>query len=155
MNVKLSISAFLAGALFSVGLAVSGMTMPSKVVGFLNFFGAWDPSLMGVMGGGILVAFIVFRRLRVWEHPLFANAFEIPDRKDITPSLITGSAMFGVGWGLMGYCPGPAVTSIVTGKSDVLLFVVAMVAGMLLHRVVSPLWSADRKAFRTEQSVDA
>jgi len=155
MNAKLSISSFIAGALFSVGLAVSGMTMPTKVVGFLNFFGAWDPSLMGVMGGGILVAFVVFRRLRGWEHPLFASAFDIPDRSDITPSLITGSAMFGVGWGLMGYCPGPAVTSVVTGKPDVLLFVVAMVAGMLLHRVVSPLWSADRAVLRAEQSVDA
>lgn len=155
MNTKLMISAFIAGALFSVGLAISGMTMPTKVVGFLNLFGAWDPSLMGVMGGGILVAFVVFRRLRLWEHPLFAARFQIPDRTEITPSLITGSAMFGVGWGLMGYCPGPAVTSIVAGKPDVLIFVLAMVAGMLLHRIISPLWAADRAQQRLEQSVDA
>lgn len=142
MKSKMMLSAFVAGLLFSIGLAVSGMTMPTKVVGFLNIFGAWDPALIGVMGGGILVAFFTFRRLKLWEHPLFAGAFQIPDRTDITPSLIIGSAMFGIGWGTLGYCPGPAVASIVTGSTDVLVFIVAMVVGMLAHRVASPLWTA-------------
>lgn len=141
MNVKLKLSAFVAGLLFSVGLAVSGMTMPTKVVGFLDVFGSWDPSLVGVMGGGILVAFIAFRRLRLWEHPLFANTFHIPDRTDITSSLVLGAAIFGVGWGILGYCPGPAVTSLVTGYTEVLVFVAAMLGGMLAHRLLSPLWT--------------
>lgn len=155
MNTKITLSAFVAGILFSVGLAVSGMTMPTKVVGFLNIFGEWDPALMGVMGGGILVAFFAFRRLRLWEHPLFANNFHIPDRTDITSSLVVGSAIFGVGWGILGYCPGPAVASIVTGYTEVLVFVAAMLGGMLAHRLLSPLWTKQGPEYTSETSADA
>ena len=139
MNRKVLATAFLSGLLFSVGLGISGMTMPEKIVGFLDFFGAWDPSLMGVMGGGILVALLFYRRVVKRGHPFFASGFQIPNRSDITPSLVIGGGMFGIGWGIAGYCPGPAVTSLVTGSKEVLLFFGAMLAGMFLFRLVEPI----------------
>lgn len=138
MNRKALGTAFLAGFLFSVGLGISGMTVPAKIVGFLDIFGEWDPSLAGVMGGGILVALIFYRRVIAKGHPFFASGFQIPTRTDITPSLVIGGGMFGMGWGIAGFCPGPAVTSLVTGSTDILLFVGAMLAGMFLFRVVEP-----------------
>lgn len=139
MNRKALATAFVAGLLFSVGLGISGMTQPEKVSGFLDVFGQWDPALMGVMGGGILVALIFFRRVMARGVPVFATYFDVPNRKDITPSLVAGSAMFGIGWGIAGYCPGPAVASLVTGSSEVLVFFAAMIGGMMLFRVLEPV----------------
>lgn len=155
MNKRELFTAFAAGLLFSIGLGISGMLMPSKVVGFLNITGAWDPSLAGVMGGGILVAIFAFRYQKKCAKPLCADGFEVPTRTEITPSLVVGSAMFGVGWGIIGYCPGPAVSSLVTGAQPVVLFVLAMLGGMLVHRLAAPLWRRDVAQPLQERSVDA
>lgn len=138
MNRKALVSAFFAGLLFSVGLGISGMTVPANIVGFLDFFGDWNPALAGVMGSGVIVALVLFRRTTDRTKPFFANVFDIPKRTDITPSLVIGSGMFGVGWGLGGFCPGPALTSLVSGSTQVLTFFVAMVAGMVLFRLTQP-----------------
>lgn len=127
---KRLVVAYVSGALFSVGLAVSGMTHPSKVLAFLDVAGAWDPSLALVMGSGLLVNFIVFRRAARRGAPLFARSFSLTERTAVDASLVGGSALFGVGWGLGGFCPGPALVSVVTGATPVVAFVVAMLASM-------------------------
>jgi uncharacterized protein len=123
---------FLSGVLFAVGLGIAGMTQPSKVIGFLDVFGAWDPSLAFVMVGAIAVYTPVFW----WSRRVLAPRLHLPTRKDIDVRLVIGSAMFGVGWGLAGYCPGPALVSLTTLTVPALLFAVAMLAGMRLHRVL-------------------
>lgn len=129
-----------AGALFAAGLVISGMTQPAKVVGFLNFggifaptrFGAWDPSLAFVMGGAVLVTLIAFALTpRAGRQPWAAAAFELPTRQDIDVKLIAGAALFGIGWGVSGYCPGPALASVLVGGLDVLFFVAALLVGLL------------------------
>ncbi|MEQ1437767.1 YeeE/YedE family protein [Fontimonas sp. SYSU GA230001] len=123
----------LSGTLFGVGLAVAGMTDPDKVKNFLDLAGTWDPSLSFVMGAALLVVTpgyrLVFRR----PWPLYAERFQLPTATDLDARLIGGSAIFGIGWGLGGYCPGPAVTSLSTFSSGALLVFLAMAAGMLLH----------------------
>ena len=135
--------AFGVGALFAVGLAMSGMTMPSKVVGFLDFFGAWDPSLMFVMVGGIGVYMAAFqwinKRAGRGDAPVFAPRYMIPTRRDINPRLVVGAALFGVGWGLGGFCPGPALASLGTGSLSVLVFVASMATGMAVWKQVETI----------------
>jgi len=131
------LAAFVAGVLFAVGLAISGMTQPAKVIGFLDFFHDWDPSLVFVMGGAVVVYFIAFRFLR-GEAPLFASRFTLPTKTEIDRRLLIGSSLFGAGWGLSGYCPGPAITSIGSASSAAAVFCVAMVGGMLIHAVAKP-----------------
>lgn len=121
---------FLSGLLFAVGLAISGMTQPAKVIGFLDFFGAWDASLVFVMGGAIAVHFIALRFIFKMKKPVFAESFSLPTRKDLDPRLLGGAALFGVGWGLGGFCPGPALASISTFATPVLVVVGAMLVGM-------------------------
>jgi len=125
--------AFLVGALFAFGLALSGMTLPSKVIGFLDVFGHWDPSLAFVMAGAVVSYFVFFRALR-GTAPVLGDTFYIPAAREIDRPLVVGSALFGMGWGVAGYCPGPALTSLGTLSTDVLVFVAAMIAGMVLHR---------------------
>lgn len=120
------------GILFGVGLVLSGMTQPSKVVGFLDFFGHWDPSLAFVMGGAVLVNVVLFRMIFKRQRPLFAEKFHLPTRDDIDGRLVTGGALFGIGWGMAGYCPGPAITSMVSLQAPAFIFVIAMAAGMFL-----------------------
>ncbi len=133
---KQSIAAFFAGTLFAVGLGIGGMTLPGKVIGFLDFFGTWDPSLLFVMGGAVTVYMAGYRLVTKAPRPLFADRFRLPTRKDIDVRLLAGAALFGVGWGLGGYCPGPAVTSLVTLTEPVLVFNAAMIGGMLIFRLV-------------------
>ncbi len=121
-----------AGAIFGVGLAVSGMTEPAKIINFLDFTGNWDPSLAFVMAGAVAVHFVLFRWVVRRPSPLFAEKFRLPDRQDIDRRLVIGSALFGAGWGLGGYCPGPAVTSLVAGHPRTFLFVASMLAGMVV-----------------------
>lgn len=130
---KAVIIAFVSGIVFAVGLGISGMTRPVKVIGFLDFFGNWDASLALVMIGAICVFFVAYRLSRVMAHPLAAAEFSIPKRADLDSRLILGSALFGAGWGLGGFCPGPAITSLASGSSSVLIFVLAMGAGIYLH----------------------
>lgn len=125
---KASAAAFLSGVIFAVGLALGGMTRTEKVIGFLDVTGAWDPSLTFVMGGALLVHFPLYRLLRRRASPLFEGAFKVPDRRDINLQLIAGAALFGVGWGLGGFCPAPGIVSIATGRSAV-LFALSLAGG--------------------------
>lgn len=126
--------ALLSGALFGYGLSLSGMVDPARVLGFLDIAsGRWDPSLMFVLGGAVCIAFIAVTIQRRLQRPVFDTQFHIPERTDIDARLIGGSVLFGIGWGLAGFCPGPALSALTTGLTPVLLFIVAMIAGMLLH----------------------
>lgn len=124
------------GMLFGVGLTISGMVRPLKVVGFLDVAGAWDPTLGFVMGGALAVTALAFPRILRRAGPLWADAFSLPTRRDLDTRLVAGSALFGVGWGLGGFCPGPALASLALGASGAWIFAAAMAAGMLLHRLV-------------------
>jgi uncharacterized membrane protein YedE/YeeE len=131
-----------AGLLFAVGLAVSGMTQPSKVIAFLDFAGAWDPSLAFVMVGAIGVYLLVHRGLVLRrERPIYARRFSVPTTSAIDARLITGAAIFGVGWGLSGFCPGPALVSFGAGIGAALWFVPGVLAGMALFHVVGRVWA--------------
>lgn len=127
-----NLAALLCGLIFGVGLAVSGMMDPAKVVGFLDFAGDWDPTLLFVMGGALLVSgpgfLLVLRRRR----PVLETRFDLPAKGRVDARLVSGAAVFGVGWGLSGFCPGPAVAALSTGLLPVLAFLAAMAAGMLL-----------------------
>ncbi|MGA1598419.1 MAG: DUF6691 family protein [bacterium] len=125
-----NIASFLSGLLFGVGLVISGMTQPAKVVGFLDLFGNWDPSLIFVMGGGVVTYGLLFKLIMQRPGPLFAVKFTVPTRRDMDSPLIVGSALFGIGWGLGGFCPGPALTSLTTLSPNVLVFLVMMSVGM-------------------------
>ena len=119
------LSAFVSGLVFGLGLLISGMSDPGKVIGFLDVAGRWDPSLAFVMAGAILVGFFAFARAR-----------KLPQRRDIDLRLVGGSIVFGIGWGLAGFCPGPALVDFGAGIDKATVFVVAMLAGMLLYRSV-------------------
>lgn len=121
----------LAGALFGIGLLISGMTQPARVVGFLDLTGAWDPALGFVMGSAVISYAILFRVIqRRRKRPVFEPAFSLPTRRDLDLSLILGSALFGIGWGLGGLCPGPGIVAAAGGSSTAIAFVGAMLAGM-------------------------
>jgi uncharacterized protein len=134
--VKSILSSLAAGFLFGLGLWVSGMANPKKVLGFLDITGDWDASLMLVMGGAVAVTLICFRVVLKRDKPLIEDKFELPTRKDIDLPLIAGAAVFGLGWGTAGYCPGPALTALATLSTDAIVFVVAMIAGGWLQRVL-------------------
>jgi uncharacterized membrane protein YedE/YeeE len=129
------VTAFLAGLLFGGGLILSGMTNPAKVLAFLDVAGTWDPSLLFVMLGAILVAAVAFRFARTRVRPLFGSQIHVPGAGRVDAPLVLGSVTFGVGWGLVGYCPGPALTALAVGGRSTLLFVAAMVAGMAIFEV--------------------
>ena len=131
------VSALAAGFVFGIGLWVSGMANPKKVLGFLDVAGNWDASLVLVMGGAVAVTSIAFRLVLKREMPLLEKKFILPTAKDIDLRLVAGAAIFGIGWGIGGYCPGPALTAFATLQADPLAFVAAMIAGGLLHNVVS------------------
>ena len=140
---KSNIASFICGILFSIGLGISGMTQPQKVIGFLDVFGEWDLSLAFVMSGAVLSYLILQLWIqRIFSIPVLGGSFQITSRKDLDRSLIIGALLFGSGWGLGGYCPGPAITSLGSGSLNALLFVVAMGIGMLVaDRVISPMLS--------------
>jgi uncharacterized membrane protein YedE/YeeE len=125
-----------AGALFGVGLLISGMTQPAKVIGFLDVTRHWDPSLAFVMGGAVMVYAVAFRTIVGRRAPWFGGQFHLPSRRDIDAPLIAGAALFGIGWGLAGLCPGPGIVTAAAGTSTGLAFVAAMIVGMLMqHRL--------------------
>jgi uncharacterized membrane protein YedE/YeeE len=134
---KANLTALGAGALFAVGLAISGMTLPSKVTGFLDVAGAWDASLAFVMMGAIAVHFVAQRLVRKRSAPLFDTKFHLPTRKDIDGRLVAGAALFGIGWGLGGYCPGPGLVSAASGAPAAIVFVVGMTIGMLAEHAAA------------------
>ena len=129
---KHRISEFAVGLIFGIGLILSGMTDPSKVLGFLDLFGAWDPSLALVMGGAILVGFFAFALAKKRTTTFLGGTLQLPDSSDIDKRLLVGSLLFGAGWGLAGFCPGPAIVSLGAGQPKAAVFVLAMLAGMAL-----------------------
>ena len=127
------------GLLFGAGVSVSGMINPAKVLGFLDFAGNWDPTLSLVMLGALIAAVPGYALVRRLDAPLTEQRFQIPTARHIDVPLVAGALMFGVGWGLVGFCPGPAIAAVATGLQDVLIFFAAMVAGMWLFRVFDVL----------------
>lgn len=138
---------FASGVLFGSGLLLSGMTRPEKVIGFLDWFGAWDASLLLVMAGAVAVHAIAYRLTRALPSPLLMGKWSLPRRRPIDFRLVLGAATFGVGWGLSGYCPGPAVVSLGAASSGVLVFTLAMLLGM---RGAAQLERASRVRERTD-----
>lgn len=130
-------AAFGTGALFAVGLAISGMTKPSKVSGFLDLAGAWDASLAFVMIGAVAVHFVAYRLVMRRSSPLFDAKFHLPARGDIDLRLVAGAGLFGIGWALAGFCPGPALVSAGSGSLGAIVFVGGMTAGILIEHVVT------------------
>ena len=128
------LSAGIAGALFGIGLLISKMTNPSKVLAFLDIFGDWDPSLAFVMGGALLVTLVGYRLVLRRTAPIYAPKFRLPTRSDIDGRLVSGAALFGIGWSLAGLCPGPALASLAFGGASVVTFVVAMFVPMFIMR---------------------
>jgi uncharacterized membrane protein YedE/YeeE len=124
------------GVIFGAGLAIGGMTDPARVRGFLDLFGNWDPTLAFVMGGAVAVMAIAWRVREGMDRPLFGEHFSLPDRSDLDARLIAGAALFGVGWGIAGLCPGPAVAALALAPMSAVPFVLAMLAGMALHRLL-------------------
>jgi uncharacterized membrane protein YedE/YeeE len=124
------------GTIFGAGLTVGGMTDPARVRGFLDLFGDWDPTLAFVMGGAVLVMAVAWAFQRQMLRPFFAEGFSLPDRSDITPRLIGGSALFGIGWGIAGLCPGPGFAALAIAPASAAIFVAALLTGMLLVRLV-------------------
>ena len=129
------ISEFLVGLIFGIGLILSGMTDPGKVIGFLDLFGAWDPSLALVMGGAIAVGVFAFATAKKRTATFLGGALHLPNSNDIDKRLLLGSLLFGAGWGLAGFCPGPAIVSLGAGQPKAAVFVLAMLAGMLLFEL--------------------
>ncbi|WP_394847027.1 YeeE/YedE family protein [Pendulispora brunnea] len=127
--------AFASGLLFALGLGVAQMTQPAKVLGFLDIAGAWDPSLAFVMLGAIGVHALFVRYAKTLPRPRFAEAFSWPEATGIDARLVAGAALFGIGWGISGFCPGPALVSLVTLSAKTVAFVLAMLAGMAIHRL--------------------
>lgn len=123
------------GTIFGAGLALGGMTDPARVRSFLDVFGAWDPTLAFVMGGAMLVMTLAWIMQRQMLRPIFAEGFSLPDRNDLTPRLIGGSALFGIGWGIAGLCPGPGFAALAIEPVSAAIFVVALLAGMVLVRL--------------------
>ena len=128
------LSALVAGLIFGLGLILSGMGNPAKVQNFLDFFGTWDPSLAFVMIGAIAVAFVAFMFAKRRKTALLGEPMQLPTSSAIDARLLIGSAMFGIGWGLAGFCPGPALMNLLTMHSEVVIFVAAMIVGMLLEQ---------------------
>jgi uncharacterized protein len=126
-----------AGTLFGLGLSISGMVNPAKVIGFLDFAGDWDPTLGLVFGGALLVTISTFRSILRRPRPVLVEEFDLPTKKDVDSRLLAGAAIFGIGWGLSGLCPGPAVTALTSGLLPVFAFAAAMVAGMAIYKWVS------------------
>lgn len=127
---------FIVGLLFGWGLLLSGMTDPGKVQGFLDIAGHWDPSLAFVMGGAILVGFFAFAVARKRTSTFVGGALHLPARNDIDKPLVVGSLIFGAGWGLAGFCPGPGIVSMAAGQPKAIVFVVAMLAGMYAFQLM-------------------
>ena len=127
--------ALISGIIMGLGLCISQMANPAKVIAFLDVFGNWDPSLALVMAGALFVSTIAFRFILKRQKPVYDGQFSLPDKKEVDIQLMAGSALFGVGWGLAGFCPGPAFASLAYGVYEPFIFVGSMLLGMVLHRI--------------------
>ena len=130
------IGSFIIGLIFGVGISISGMANPAKVVNFFDVAGIWDPSLAFVMSGALIVTFIGYKVVLKQSAPFLGGTFQLPTRKDLDGQLLGGSVVFGVGWGIAGFCPGGALPALGTGVTDVFIFVVAMLAGITVARTI-------------------
>lgn len=139
------VAAFAAGLVFGVGLILSGMTDPGKVIGFLDVAGKWDPSLGFVMGGAVLVGLFAFALARRRARTFLGGAMHLPASRDIDNRLVGGSLVFGIGWGLAGFCPGPALVSFGSGQEKAAIFVAAMLGGMLIYTAAERLVHEPRR----------
>ena len=128
-----ALTAFAAGLVFGIGLIVSGMADPGKVIGFLDVMGKWDPSLAFVMGGAVIVGLFAFALAQHRAKAFFGDAIDLPQRRDIDNRLVAGSLVFGVGWGLAVFCPGPELVSFASGEAKAAVFVAAMLGGMIIY----------------------
>lgn len=126
-----TILSMISGIIFAIGLVISGMINPDKVIGFLDIFGQWDYSLAFVMGGAVIFNLVTFKFLKKKERPFFNENFDWPTKKDIDSNLIVGAALFGIGWGLIGICPGPAIVNLISLDERVFAFVISMILGMI------------------------
>ena len=149
-----NLAALAAGLLFGLGLAISRMIDPAKVQGFLDLAGRWDPSLAFVMLGAVAIAALAFRIAARRSQPILEPKFQAPAKTALDGPLIAGSLIFGAGWGLVGYCPGPALASLLLGRWETVLFVAAMIAGMLLHRAYDRGLMAGRSGSVTTAAAD-
>lgn len=139
------LAAFLCGLIFGIGLIVAQMTNPEKVLNFLDIAGRWDPSLGFVMGGAIPVAALGFLLMRHRKAPVFAETFQLPPKMKIDAPLLIGAALFGIGWGLVGFCPGPALTALGFGQGNSIIFVIAMIVGMAGFDVLEKIQGGQAK----------
>ena len=130
------LSAFIVGLIFGAGIAISGMINPAKVLNFFDIAGTWDPSLIFVMGGALVTTFIGYRFVLRRDRPVIEERFQLPTARDIDARLVGGSAVFGVGWGIAGFCPGAAVPALGSGKWEVAFFVAALLAGLWVARAI-------------------
>lgn len=130
------LSALLAGSIFGVGLSLSAMVDPNKIINFLDITGHWDPSLLFVLGGAVMVTLVSYRFIFAQGKPVFDNEFQLPSAFKIDAKLLIGSSLFGIGWGLVGYCPGPVVASLGFGFEEPLIVVGSLLAGMMLHKAI-------------------
>jgi uncharacterized membrane protein YedE/YeeE len=142
--------ASLCGLIFGAGLAISGMTNPAKVLAFLDVFGAWDPTLAFVMGAALAVSAAGYLVVRGRDRAWLGDAFAIPTRRDLDPALVGGAALFGVGWGLVGLCPGPALANLSRGSLEIWVFVGAMLVGIVGTRVMTRERSATSSTAHAE-----
>lgn len=130
------LATLLSGLLFGTGLTISGMVNPMKILNFLDIFGPWDATLIIVMGAGLVVTLLGYQIIFKRNAPLFATSFRLPTSQDIDVKLLGGAALFGLGWGITGFCPGPAIASLVFGRTESITFVIAMAAGMIVTRQI-------------------
>lgn len=144
-----SLGAFVSGLVFGIGLIVSGMTDPSKVIGFLDLAGRWDPSLAFVMVGAIIVGLIGYAVARKRTAAFLGGAMHIPTARQIDRRLVLGSLVFGAGWGLAGFCPGPAIVSLGAGQDKAVVFVIAMLAGMAAYEAAERYFHLDSRGTRS------
>jgi uncharacterized protein len=136
------VSTYLIGLMFGIGIAISGMANPAKVLNFFDVAGTWDPSLIFVMGGAVIVAFLGYRIVLRRPAPIIDAKFHLPDNPRIDPRLLGGSALFGVGWGIAGFCPGGALPALGTGRIEVFVFVTALIAGIFVAKGLMALTHA-------------
>lgn len=147
-----ALGAFVSGLIFGIGLIVSGMTDPSKVIGFLDLAGRWDPSLAFVMVGAIILGMIGYAVARKRTAAFLGGAMHLPAARQIDRRLVLGSLVFGAGWGLAGFCPGPAIVSLGAGQDKAVVFVIAMVAGMAAYEIAERYFHPDLRGTRGEES---
>ncbi|MBL1210116.1 YeeE/YedE family protein [Geminocystis sp. GBBB08] len=137
MNNKQNITALISGLLFGLGLSISQMIDRERVIGFLNVTGKWDATLMFVLGGAVGVTIITFRFILPLKHPIFDSKFYLPTRQDIDGKLILGAVIFGIGWGISGFCPGPAITSLIQLSFNPIIFILAFIGGSFASQLLT------------------